>query len=306
MAILTVVFFRTALLLLPLTWSTVLALGGALSTQVWSTASRTLWSHTWLILLIGIASYILLSQEKRRSFRGWPMVLATLLSWAYFVRPTASLPVVAIDCYMLIFRRRELIPFAITGASWMLAFAIYSLTVTGHILPNYYRFDLTTRHLWVALVTNLLSPSRGLFIYVPSALFVLWLVAYYWGTLPHRQLAVVSLSIIIVHLFTISTDPSWWGGHCYGPRLCTDIVPWFFLLAVLTMRCLVDEDRPRLKQFAVSLGLLTLIAGAFMNGRGAMSHATDNWVNVPIDVDQDPHRVWDWTEAQFLAGLHNE
>src|ERR1700676_3180903 len=65
MAVLTVVFFRTALLLLPLSWSVVLALGGAFSTQIWSTASRVLWSHTWQILLLGLAVYMLVAQEER-------------------------------------------------------------------------------------------------------------------------------------------------------------------------------------------------------------------------------------------------
>ena len=64
MATLAVIFFRTALLLLPVSWSVVLALGGVFSTQIWSTASRVLWSHTWQIFLIGLALYMLLAQEE--------------------------------------------------------------------------------------------------------------------------------------------------------------------------------------------------------------------------------------------------
>jgi hypothetical protein len=302
MAILTVVFFRTALLVLPLTWSVVLALGGALSTQVWSTASRVLWSHTWQILLFGVVAYILLSEEKREA-GGRPIALATLMSWAYFVRPTSSIPIAAITVYMLTFRRQEFVAYAITGASWLVLFLIYSWTTYGTLLPGYYRFHLSLKGLWIALPTNLVSPSRGLFIYVPSALFVLSLLAYYWRALPYRRLAVVCLGIITVQWVVISTDPNWWGGYCYGPRLTTDIVPWFFLVAVLAMRCLVDEGRPGLKRIAVTLGVLCLASGAFMNGRGAISDATSSW-SPTRDVDRHPERVWNWFDPEFMAGLH--
>jgi len=303
MATLTVVFFRIALLMLPVIWSVVLALGGVLSTQIWSTASRVLWSHTWQILLFGVVIYILLSEEERDA-RGRPILLATLMSWAYFVRPTSSIPIAAISIYMLIFRRKEFFAYASTGAMWLIVFIAYSWRTFGTVLPAYYLFQLSSQHFWEALAGDLISPSRGLFIYVPSTMFVLALSAYYWRTLPHRRLAVVCLSIIAVHLIVISTDPGWWGGHCYGARLSTDIVPWFFLLAVLATRCLVDEGRPMMKQFAVMLGLLTLVIGTFMNGRGAISYPANNWVNVPVNVDRDSHRVWDWSDPQFLAGLH--
>jgi len=303
MATLTVIFFRTALLILPVIWSVALALGGVLSTQIWSTASRVLWSHTWQVFLFGVVTYLLLSEEERDA-RGHLVVLATLMSWAYFVRPTSSIPIAAISVYMLIFRPKEFVAYALTGAIWSVGFITYSWTTFGTVLPGYYMFHLSSQHLAEAFAGDLVSPSRGLFVYVPSTLFVLALVAYYWRTLPQRRLAVVSLRIIPVHLFVVSMDTNWWGGHCYGSRLCTDIVPWFFLLAVLAMRCLVDEDRPRLKQFAVVLGLVTLVAGAFTNGRGAISQVANNWVNVPVNVDQDPRRVWDWSDPHFLAGLH--
>ncbi len=300
MAILTVVFFRTALLLLPLSWSIVLALGGAFGTQIWSTASRVLWSHTWQILLLGLAIYMLLSQEERQA-RGRPIALATLLSWAYFVRPTSSIPIIAISAYTLIFRPSEFRALAITGAAWMAVFVVYSWRLSGQPLPSYYLFQLSSGHLWEALAGDLISPSRGLFVYVPGSAFVLFLVCYYWRVLSHRPLAVLSLSVIAVHAFVVSADPNWWGGHCYGARMTTDVIPWFFLLAILSSQCLMLERPSRLKHFAVVLGLLSLVMGAVMNGRGALSESANQWGNGPEDVDQKPQRVWDWSNPQFLS-----
>jgi hypothetical protein len=301
MAILTVVFFRTAHLLLPLSWSVVLAVGGAFGTQIWSTASRTLWSHTWEILLLALAVHMLLAEEQRQ-LRGRPVVLATLLSWAYFVRPTSSIPIVAISAYVLILRRKEFAALALTGAAWMFLFMFYSWNVYGQLLPSYYLFQLESRHFWEAVAGNLISPSRGLFVYVPASAFVLLLVVYYWRALPHRRLAVLSLGVIAVHTLVISTDPNWWGGHCYGARLTIDAIPWFFLLAVLSARCLLYERASRLKHFAVAFGLLTLAIGAAINGRGALSASANDWVNgPPEDVDRQPARVWDWSHPQFLS-----
>jgi len=302
MAALTVVFFRTALLRLPLSWSIVLALGGAFSTQIWSTASRVLWSHTWALFLVGLAIYLLLAEEEQQ-LQGHPVVLATLLSWAYFVRPTTSIPVAAIATYLLLFRRKQFAALATTGALWMLAFVTLSWKVTGKLLPSYYLFHLTSQHSWEAIAGDLISPSRGLFVYVPASAFALLLLAYYWRELSHRRMAVLSIIIITVHLFVVSGDQNWWGGHCYGARLTTDVVPWLLLLAVLGCRGVLDERSATLKRSAMAIGLITIVIGALINGRGAVSSAANDWVNGPPDVDQQSDRVWDWSDPQFLSGL---
>jgi hypothetical protein len=303
MAVLTVVFFRTALILLPLSWSIVLSLGAALSTQIWSTTSRALWSHTWQIMLLGLVVHLLLSQEEKAT-RDRPVMLATLLAWAYFVRPTSSIPIAAVSIYIALFRRETFIAYAVTGGLWAAGFIACSLTVYGQTLPSYYHPFLTLGHFWDALTADLISPSRGLFVFVPATAFVLYLAGRYRRSLPHLRLAVLSLCIIAAHMVVISMNPGWWGGHSYGPRLATDIIPWFFLLAVLGCLCLHDEPASTLKRVTIAAGVLTLVIGALINGHGARSGSTEEWANVPRDIDHQPQRVWDWSDPQFLAGLH--
>ena len=304
MAILAVVFFRTALLLLPLSWSLVMAIGAAFGTQVWSSASRALWSHTWMILLFGIAIYMILSEEEDQA-QGHPIILATVLSWAYFVRPTSAIPIAAITLYILVFKPKAFIALAGTGATWLAAFLVFSWKTFHRLLPTYYLFhlNLSPGHSFEAIFGDLISPSRGLFIYTPGAAFGLFLVCYYWGKLSHRSLALLSLLTAALQLLVIATDPNWWGGHCYGARLTTDILPWLFLLTALGCRALRDEPHAALKHYAIAFGLMTIVVGALMNGRGAMSPAANDWVNGPPDVDDQPGRVWDWSYPQFLAGL---
>ncbi len=86
MAFLACIVFRTALLLLGATPSMFIAIGLALGTQVWSTGTRSLWSHTWFIFLGGLAAYHLLSVELGRR-RVRPVLLATILSWMWLRAP---------------------------------------------------------------------------------------------------------------------------------------------------------------------------------------------------------------------------
>ena len=77
MAGLTVLFYFAGRLLMPVWASLLVCTAGAFGTQIWSTASRALWSHTWLIFLLGIVVYLLARTEiLGERFR--PVIIATL------------------------------------------------------------------------------------------------------------------------------------------------------------------------------------------------------------------------------------
>lgn len=312
MAVLATIFFFTARLLLPLSWSVAVALGGALGTQVYSTASRALWSETWGIFLLGIVVFLLLAHETgKRRFN--PLVMASLLAWMYFVRPTYAVHILAISIYVLIFHRQLFISFALTGALWLALFIFYSWYHFGTLLPSYYRAGrLQFGVFWTALAGNLISPARGTLVYIPALLFVAYLLLRYRQHLPLRRLVLLSLIISACHLFVISGFGHWWGGHSFGPRFTTGLVPWFVLLAVLGLkaRLLWRESHGGINvrssqpgwRVESALGLVLLLLSAFINTRGATAHETWLWNQDPLGVDEHPERLWDWRQPQFLAG----
>ncbi|MDX6270236.1 MAG: hypothetical protein QOD28_1459 [Acidobacteriota bacterium] len=311
MGALAAVFYFTARLLLPVAWSAWLAVGGALGTQVWSTASRGLWTDTWGILLLGLALHTILADAvggRRLS----PVWLATLLSWMYFARPTNSIQIVAVALYILIYRRPLFLRFALTGAAWCAAFVAYSEFHYRRPLPTYYYLasQLKLDSFLNAFAGNLISPSRGLLVYVPVLIFVAYLHLRYARHDAHARLTWLAVGVCVAHLLLIASFSPWWSGHSYGPRYTTGLVPWFVLLGVLGVRAMLawrekratEDDIPqRRQQASLYFGAALLLLSVLINLRGATASATWRWNLYPQNVDQRPERVWDWRHPQFLA-----
>ncbi|HEV2801364.1 MAG TPA: hypothetical protein VGW12_12745 [Pyrinomonadaceae bacterium] len=313
------IFFFTARLLLPVVWSVPVALGGALGTQIYSTASRALWTDTWGILLLGLALLMLLADAVGRRRRLNPVLLATLLSWMYFARPTYSLQIVCIAIYILVCRRQLFLSFALTGATWFALFIAYSEYLYNQPLPTYYYLvsQLKLDSFPVAFAGNLVSPSRGLLIYVPALLFVIYLHLRYAPSDAHAPLTRLALAVCVAHLLLIACFSPWWSGHSYGPRYSTGLVPWFALLAMLGIKAMLvwreerrkDDDtraveagtRNARTPASVYVGVALLALSIFINLRGATASATWRWNLYPQNVDEHPERVWDWRHPQFLA-----
>lgn len=310
MALLTAIFFYTSRLALPLAWSVVIALGAAFGTQIFSTASRVLWTDTWGTLLLGVALWLILRREFRKG-ELHPIILATLLAWLYFVRPTFSVHIIAIAIYVLFCQRKYFVRFMLTGALWLLLFFWYSWHNFQHLLPSYYRAGrLYFGVFWTALAANLISPGRGLLVYVPVLFFVCYLLIRYWRQLVSPRIVVLALSVTVVHLAVMSCFGHWWGGYSYGPRFSTGLVPWFVLLAVLAVQArtrFLESAGPPLgrvgRSLELSLGALLLLASIAINGAGAADRKTALWNVQPKNIDLHPERNWDWRQPQFLAGV---
>ena len=304
MAGLTLMIFETALLMVSPLESVVIALGTAFGTQIWSTASRALWSQTWFVLLEALViSVVLKSECERTKFR--PVIVATLLSWMYFVRPTAAVTIICLTFYLIAFHRRDFMLYAVTGGAWILAFVAFSLSTFGDWLPGYYLASrLQFTNFGSAITGTLVSASRGLFVFVPVFAFVLYRVARYWQHLPFRPLAVTALAAIAAQWLVVAGYANWWGGWSYGPRLMTETVPWFALLAILGQSAACGAPSSRRSRTEMAVGAVMLALSIFINARGAVSWATSDWnLDVNRDIDYHPDRAFDWSRPQFLAGL---
>lgn len=302
MALLAVIFLRTARLILPPRWSWIVALAGALGTQVWSTASRVLWGDTFLALILGAVVWLLVLHETGTRRMSAPL-LATLLAWGYFCRPTASLAIVAITLYLVRYHRGLVGAYLATGAVWIVVFVTYSWLIYGTLLPTYYRIETFSLHSFGSgLLGILVSPSRGQLVFVPATLFVAYLVIRYWRSLPLPRLIMPALLSVLGHVALIALFDQWHGGHSYGPRYLTPLVPWLVLLAALGLRASLERRAPAMR-IELAVGAVLLACSVIVQARGSCARATWEWNKTPSDVSLHPERVWNWRDPQPLAGL---
>ena len=309
MACLAVVVHRTARMALSARAALAFTAASMLATQVWSTASRGLWSHTWAILLVAVAIHHLVRRETGAGPLR-PVLLGTLLCWAYFTRPTMAVGVAAAAVYLALRFRSALLAYCATVAGWLILFVSASWMQYGTLLPPYYRpGKLGTTEFWTGLAGNLVSPSRGLLIFLPYlVIVVLWVVR-------HRRrstlmpLAVLGSAATLAHLLIVASFPIWWGGDGYGPRLLTDTVPWLVLVALVAVQARIAATADigaRRNRIETAAAATLLAAAVCMHGVGALSQASNEWNWTPVRVDHEPARVWDWSDPQFLAPFRGD
>ncbi len=267
----------------------------AFGTQVWSTASRTIWMHTPSLVCLTLA--LLLALHVRRS-GAWCYALGSVLALAYFVRPTNAIPLLALAVWVALLGRRPILRFARGAATVACAFVACNLVLYGKILQPYFRASRVGASATTveALLGNLVSPSRGLFVFVPVSL-----VCIYGFVLKRRSGTLTSLDVAIGcsavgYWLLVSLFPTWYGGWSFGPRFLTDIAPMllWFLPPVL------ERVVARRRLVLGAVVAVTLVASIAIQARGSLDQSTADWNWSPHGIDVDHSRLWDWSDPQFL------
>ena len=198
------------------------------------------------------------------------------------MRPTNSLVIVGTALYLAVWNRKDLLQFMATIAGWLALLLAYSWLHFHTLVPDYFaasRLQFVSPQ--VALLGSLVSPSRGLFVYVPAFIAIGLSMVRYRSTIRFRALAGLAAFVISGHVLTLSGFVHWWGGHSYGARLTTSLVPWFVLLAVLAVDAARGAGRLRASGRAdIILGIvvaLLCVASISINGIGAFSEESNQW-----------------------------
>jgi hypothetical protein len=278
----------------------VLGLVFAFATAAWSTASRALWQHGPSMLCLSLALWAIL-RGSETSRRRWFALAGFALGASFFMRPTNALAITAFSIYVLWKHPRRLPFFALPGLAVGALMLAYNLRVYHTILAPYYNPARLSNEgaFWTALAGNLVSPARGVFVFSPILLLapVGWLM--WWRRGGERPLLITVAAVVVGHWIAISRFPHWWGGHCYGARFFTDMTPFlvFLLIPVLAAWPFGLTRSPRLRQAGVVALLAASVGIAWI---GANVPAVLEWNVKPVNIDQQPSRLWDWGDAQFL------
>ncbi len=275
----------------------------AFCTSALSVVSRGLWQHGPSMLMLSISLYALLRARELSRF----LVLSGFaLAFAYIIRPTNSLSVIILSLYVLLVFRQKIILFVLGAALISLLFFYLNYTVYGQpFSPYFVSYFLPAedvRGLVNGLLGNLISPNRGLFIFSPVLLFSLVGIGIKLRSRSLRGLDFALILIILLHWFLMSSYRNWYAGYSFGPRYMSDVLPYF---AFFLIPFFANLPSLRKTAFYLTAGLLviTTFLSLAIHFRGASVDATQSWNYIPVSVDEDPSRVWNWSDMQFLRGL---
>jgi len=277
--------------------SVAIALLFAFCTLAWSTASRALWQHGASMLLISVALWILVCAAHRPR---WLAVAGFSLAFAIVVRPTNVVVFGAVLAYLLVTRSPGLSLFVAASAPVFVAFAAWSYSVYGFpVAPYYWPHRPGSNSLGlsgnfpVALVGNLISPGRGLFVFVPVFLLTPIGAFQFSAYAAYVRLRPFLIAALIGHWLLISSFRDWWAGFSFGPRYFSDVTP---LLVFLLMPLLAKRRAKGLLAVFVVLAVISLA----IQYRGANRQAAFDWNRTPVSIDQNPQRVWNWSDLAFF------
>jgi hypothetical protein len=220
------------------------------------------------------------------------------------IRPTNSIPILFFTLYVMLQHKRYFFQYTLWALAVAVPFLIFNLHLYGTLLSPYYAPDRITPNprIFEALAGNLVSPARGLFIYSPILLLSVYGAWLKVKREKFNRLDVVFLAVVILHWITISSYSHWWGGHSFGPRFFSDMIPFliYFLFPVVVE---LARQKGARKAVLVTLFIGLLTMSFLIHLQGATSTAVYDWNNVPVNIDADPARVWDWKDIQFMRGV---
>ena len=266
----------------------------AFATPVWSTASRAMWNHTPALLMLSVAIYLLILARRREECAGYASIP---LSIAFMMRPTMAIAAVSFAGYVAVYYRPQLVRFAVFATGLAAIFFSYNLRARGQLFQPYFVDPGAWPEATVAsrFGLQLVSPSRGLFIFCPLALFSclgMWLA---WRRRWLFPLAPWLIFVFAAQVFLVARY--FWPGVCYGPRYFTEMIP------ILTLFLIPVLQTPASRAWRGAF-VLAAAWGIFVQARGATDFAVHRWNGEPTHIDQDRARAWDWRDPQFLRGLH--
>jgi hypothetical protein len=272
------------------------------STSMWSTATRALWQHGPLVLMLTIAMLLLLRARQRP---GLVQFAALPLAMAYLMRPTAVVPIAVFSIYVLLYYRNWFLKYLGWAMIVALPWIAYNLAIYHWVLPPYYTTNAFSEssHFLEGVLGNLFSPSRGLFVFSPVLLFSLSGFILALREKEQRALHVAFGAIVVLDMIIVGSAAVWWAGHSFGPRFTTDIVPFLVYFVPFNFSAFAAL-KPKARSVGIALLAGLTLMSAAIHANGALRNETTYWNWMPDNIDSNPDRTWDWSDPQFLRGLH--
>jgi hypothetical protein len=274
----------------------------AFGTAAWSTASRAFWQHTPAMLLLSAA--LLCIVRAPRSARSLALAGACLAG-AYVMRPASAAVVVALAAWVVVCHRDRVVGFLLGAVAVAVPFVAINVWQYGAVLPPYYDPLRVGGEAAIpfaeSLAVHLVSPSRGILVYLPLVCLLPWGLRAAAREGSRRSLLILLAAALAVHALVVARYGST-GGAAYGARFFTEVTPLLIVLLVPLFDALVrGELRGWLRTAFVGLAAISIVFA----GSGATLRSGFCWSATPVPLDEDPSRVWDFGDPQFFRPVRD-
>jgi hypothetical protein len=256
-------------------------------TCAWTVAGKGLFQHGPSVLLLALALLLLL-RDRPFSTAG----AGAALGFAVINRPTNLLIAIPLAIFVLRHRRSR------AGLAGFVCFAAVPALVHAAYAWHYFGTPFTSAQPVSAgrfsgdpvagLAGLLMSPSRGLLVISPFLLFCIpaAVAAFRRGEPPLFRYLVVAC---LLEIWLYSFWDNWWGGHSFGYRLLTELVP----LLVLVLASQWSELR-RIPAAAPLFSILLLLS-VCVQILGASTYPS----RFNSNIDLESWRLWDVTDSEL-------
>lgn len=279
----------------------------ALGSNLWVTASQSLWQHGPAALALAVALALLLPPPASRL----RLLLAGGACAALVVsRPNAVVFAGLILAWVL-YRHRAgagwFVPLPVLLGALLLAHNLWYFGILTGGYGEMVRMGDGAAHgvagYWGAHITEsalgtLVSPSHGLFVFTPWIPLTLAAVP---ALIPQLQRAPLVCTVLwgLPMLFAqLALQSTWWAGWSFGPRYWTEAMPLFGILLGFAL----DWSRARCRPLLAGL-LVTGALGIAVQAVGAFCFPS-SFNAVPGNIDRQHERLWNWRDTELTRCLH--
>lgn len=297
-------------LLLPHRDSLIITAVSLFGSTLISSLGVALWSLNYSLIFISMSIWLIVRYDLGKTYSVHPFLLGLLLFLAFFCRASSVAFILPLFLYLLYKGRRQLLLTAMSSGFLVIFFFLWSKYEFGTWLPIYYSFARLQEQripIWLSLAGHLISPSRGLFTFMPFLiLFFPALFNLYHNRRP-KPLIWLCLLWIFLQLFMASRAAIWWGGHSYGPRILTELMLAFILLTAIFWQQIRTQPFVRRKRYWITsyliLGATAIIIHSY---QGLYNNRTAVWNSVITEHPTPPITsiygdLFNWHIPQFLA-----
>jgi hypothetical protein len=216
-------------------------------------------------------------------------------------------PIVAVAFVLLsTSKRADLARCSVGIAPFLVLWAWYNAARFGSLVAGGYAGQPFSHAFWPGVYGLLLSPGRGIFVYVPVLVAAVVVAPRLRGA--ERVFIAVAIAMVVVRVVFYARWWSWYGGDVWGPRFLLPTLPAFAPAIATAMQ---RWHRSRL--FAMAVGATALVA--MVGVLATVEPARNGYVGVrlpfgtakqviargtdPEHVARVDHHLFDWTAFPF-------